>query len=132
MIHLGKVQLQIMQVLWNKGEATAREITDAMNVHEPIAHSTVQTLLRGLEDKQAVAYRVEGRVFIFYPLIKEDKVRTSAARDLVQRIFGGNAADLMTHLLKHEKVSPAELDELRKLIESQAKSSCKSNKKNRQ
>ena len=124
-IHLGKVQLQIMQVLWEKGQATAREITDAMNRHEPIAHSTVQTLLRGLEEKQAVAYRVEGRVFIFYPLIKEDKVRTSAARDLVERIFGGNAAELMAHLLKHEKVSAEEIEELRQLINAKAKSGTK-------
>ena len=124
-IHLGKVQLQIMQVLWEKGQATAREITEAMNRHEPIAHSTVQTLLRGLEEKQAVAYRVEGRVFIFYPLIKEDKVRTSAARDLVERIFGGNAAELMAHLLKHEKVSAEEIEELRQLINAKAKSGTK-------
>lgn len=122
MMHLGKVQLQIMQVLWDKGEATARQITEALNKQDDIAHSTVQTLLRGLEDKQAVAYRVEGRVFIFYPLIKEDKVRTSAARDLVERIFGGNAAELMAHLLKHEKVSAEELAELRQLINSKTKS----------
>lgn len=122
MMHLGKVQLQIMQVLWDKGEATARQITEALSKQDGIAHSTVQTLLRGLEDKQAVAYRVEGRVFIFYPLIKEDKVRTSAARDLVERIFGGNAAELMAHLLKHEKVSAEELAELRQLINSKTKS----------
>ena len=50
-IQLGRVQLLIMQVLWDMGQATAREITDAINRIEPIAHSTVQTLLRGLEEK---------------------------------------------------------------------------------
>ncbi len=109
----------------DKGEATAREITEALNRDDEIAHSTVQTLLRGLEDKRAVAYRVEGRVFVFYPLIKEDKVRTSAARDLVERIFGGNAAELMAHLLKHEKVSPEELAELRQLINAKSKTKSK-------
>ena len=51
---LGRVQLVIMQVLWQRGRATAREITDAINQKEPIAHSTVQTLLRGLEEDHAV------------------------------------------------------------------------------
>ena len=45
----GRVQLMIMQVLWQKGRASAREITEALNRREPIAHSTVQTLLRKLE-----------------------------------------------------------------------------------
>ena len=48
---LGKVQLQIMQVLWERGEATAREITDALCASAPIAHSTTQTLLRKLEKR---------------------------------------------------------------------------------
>jgi predicted transcriptional regulator len=51
---LGKVQLQIMQILWQRGQATAKEITDELNRHKPTAHSTVQTLLRKLEDKGAV------------------------------------------------------------------------------
>jgi BlaI family penicillinase repressor len=53
---LGKVQLEIMQVLWERGEATAREITDTLCLSTPIAHSTVQTLLRKLELKGAVSH----------------------------------------------------------------------------
>ena len=57
---LGRVQLLIMQVLWDKGRATARQITDAINASEPIAHSTVQTLLRGLEEKGSIAHEAQG------------------------------------------------------------------------
>lgn len=74
---LGRVQLLIMQVLWDKGRATAREITDAINASEPIAHSTVQTLLRGLEEKGAVSHEAEGRTFVFLPLVAEDKFKRS-------------------------------------------------------
>ena len=68
---LGRVQLLIMQVLWGKQQATAREITDAISEREPIAHSTVQTLLRGLEEKKAVDHNAEGRTFVFFPLVEE-------------------------------------------------------------
>ena len=53
---LGRMQLLIMQTLWKAGRATAREITDALNESEPVAHSTVQTLLRTLEDKGAISH----------------------------------------------------------------------------
>ena len=114
---LGRVQLLIMQVLWDKGHATAREITDALSVGEPIAHSTVQTLLRGLEEKGSVSHKADGRTFIFFPLVDEHKFKQSATRDLVERVFGGSAASLVAHLLKHEEVSREEIDEIRKLIQ---------------
>lgn len=118
---LGRVQLLIMQVLWEMGRATAREITDAINAAEPIAHSTVQTLLRGLEEKGSVSHETEGRTFIFVPLVQEDKFKSSATRDLVERVFGGNAGTLVAHLLKNENVSRKEIDEIRKLINRRGK-----------
>ena len=114
---LGKVQLQIMQILWERGEATAREITDALNQAEPVAHSTTQTLLRKLEAKHAVAHTVRDRVFVFHPLSREADTRESAARDLLTRVFGGSVYGLVSHLLKHEAVSGDELTRLRALID---------------
>jgi len=113
---LGRVQLLIMQVLWDKGRATAREITDTINLAEPIAHSTVQTLLRGLEEKGAASHEMEGRTFVFFPLVKEQEFKQSATRELVERVFGGSVGTLVTHLLKNETVSRKEIDEIRNLI----------------
>ena len=118
---LGRVQLLIMQVLWSRERATAREITDTISKSEAIAHSTVQTLLRGLEEKSAVAHEAEGRTFIFFPLVKEEDFKNSATRNLVERVFGGNTATLMAHLLNDKKMSRKELDEIRKLINKRSK-----------
>lgn len=82
---LGKVQLQIMQVLWEKQSATARVITEAINQIEPIAHSTVQTMLRILEDKGAVGHKQEGRTFVFFPLAEEHDLKQNATQNLVER-----------------------------------------------
>jgi BlaI family penicillinase repressor len=117
----GRVQLMIMQVLWQKGRASARQITEALNRREPIAHSTVQTLLRKLEVKGAIDHDVEGRTFVFYPLVKEERVRRGAARDLIQRVFGGSPAGLVAYLIEHEEVSSRELEEIRKLIDRRKK-----------
>jgi|SRR5579863_5727858 len=120
-IRLGRMQLRMMQVLWDLGSCTARQLTDAMNAEEPTAHSTVQTLLRTLEDKKVVAHKAEGRTFIFYPLVQEDEVRQDATQDLVERVFGGDASSLVSYLLKAGKITSEELDALRKRIDASPK-----------
>ncbi len=117
---MGRVQLKIMQVLWEKGRANAREITEALSLDQPIAHSTVQTLLRKLEEKGSIGHDVEDRTFVFYPLVHEDKVAQTATRELVERVFGGSAAGLVAYLLQKERISRKELDEIRKLIEEKS------------
>lgn len=116
---LGRVQLQIMQVLWRKQRATAREITDELSRTRPTAHSTVQTLLRELEAKGAVAHDVEDRTFIYRPLSQQSEVTVKATRDLLSRLFNGSAFNLAAHLLKHEALSPEDLDRLKRLIEEE-------------
>ena len=121
-MRLGKQGLRIMRVLWERGRATAREVTEALNEgggkREEIAHSTVQTLLRQLEAKGALRHEVEGRSWVFVPLAREDEVAASATRDLLSRVFNGSVPGLVAHLLEHEEVSPEEMARLRTLIEA--------------
>ncbi len=114
---LGRVQLRMMRVLWERREATAREVTEAMSEQEPIAHSTVQTLLRQLEAKGAVTHERKERTFVFRALIQEDAVSRSSLRDVLDRVFQGSVVGLVSHLLDNEDVSPEELERLRKLID---------------
>jgi BlaI family penicillinase repressor len=120
---LGRMQFRIMQVLWERGRITAREITDALNESEPgsVAHSTVQTLLRQLEAKGAVGHSAEGRTFLFHAQLKEDRVKKTATRDLLERVFGGSVGSLVAHLLTNEQLSKKELDELHRLIDQRRK-----------
>jgi BlaI family penicillinase repressor len=120
-VRMGKVQLKIMRVLWDRGRASAREITEHLNQDEPIAHSTVQTLLRKLETKGAVRHDATERTFFFLPCVAEENVRRGATHDLVGRVFGGSPAELMSYLLKNERVSRNELEDIRRLIDERAR-----------
>ena len=115
---LGRLQLRILQILWERKQATAREITDALEQTEPISHSTVQTLLRKLEAKGAVAHTADDgqRAFVFRPLYRESEVTETATRDLLTRVFGGSVYGLVAHLFQHEKISREEMARLRRLI----------------
>jgi BlaI family penicillinase repressor len=120
-VRLGRVQFKIMQVLWERRRATAKQITEALNKEQPIAHSTVQTLLRGLLAKRAVAHDVEGRTFVFRPVLREQQIARSVTRELLDRIFGGSVSSLVCYLLKNEKVSAEELKEICQFIKEQTR-----------
>lgn len=124
---LGRVQLQIMQTLWQRGPLTARQITQEISrldssagATRPLAHSTIQTLLRKMETKGAITHEAspnDARTFVFRPLHEQTDVTTTVARDLLARVFDGSVSGLVAHLLKHERVSPDELARLRRLID---------------
>ena len=118
---LGKVQLRIMQYLWKCEKATARQITDALSQQEPIAHSTVQTLLRKLESKGAVTHDIEDRTFVFRPLCDRAEVSDSALHDILTRVFHGSVYGLVSQLLAYEKLPAEELERLRELIDTAEK-----------
>ena len=54
---------------------------------------------------------------MFFSRLKEDKVKRTAARELLERVFGGSVGSLVAHLLKNDKLSRAELDEIHRLID---------------
>ena len=116
---LGQVQLRIMEVIWRRGRATARQITDELSRTKPIAHSTVQTLLRQLEAKGAITHEVEERTFVFRPLCQPADITTSALRDLLARAFHGSGYGMVAHLFEHETIPPEERQRLRELIEKE-------------
>lgn len=118
-IKFGPLQLRIMQLLWEEKHMNAKEITTALNENSDskIAHSTVQTLLRQLEAKGAVSHEKKLRSFIFYPLVKEEKVTRNEIHNLIDRLFGGSRVGLMAYLLKKEKISKKEMKRIKALIE---------------
>ena len=117
----GRVQMRIMQVLWKKKRANAREITDAINEFEPVAHSTVQTLLRILEKKGAIDHDIDKRTFIFYPKLKNEKVINDEIGNFINRLFGGSTECMVLHLVKNQYISPEDWKKISKQFEGEEK-----------
>lgn len=110
---LGDLQLAIMRVLWARGEASASEVHGALLEERGLAPTTIATMLRKMEDKGVVDHRAQGRQFIYFPLIAEADVREGMVGDLVDRLFRGDSAALINHLLEAGEIDAGELDELR-------------------
>ena len=114
---LGDLQLAIMQVLWTKGEATVREVQDALEASRPLALTTVATMLTKMEDKGVVDHRTEGRRYVYRPLVSERRIRRSMVRRLTEGLFAGDALAVVSHLISEREIPADELAALKRMIE---------------
>ena len=115
-LEIGRGQMKVMRVLWEKKRATAQEITDILNETDPIKFSTVSTFLRTLVRKEAIAYDIEKRTFIYYPLINEEHVANHALQDLIDHIFAGSIEGFASFVIKNKYIPQDELNKVWKLI----------------
>lgn len=113
---LATLQLAIMQVLWERGEATVATVRESLSAHRDLAHTTIATMLVKMERKGIVDHRAEGRAYIYRPCIQPEQIKTSMVTDLMERLFAGNLTEMMSHLLDESDVSREELTRLKDLI----------------
>jgi BlaI family transcriptional regulator, penicillinase repressor len=113
---LGDLQHAIMKVLWQRAEATVAEVHDALYEDRSLAPTTIATMLRKMEEKGVVAHRVDGRQFVYRPTVSEPEVRTSMVSELIDRLFSGDAAALVSHLVADRAIDSDELERLRALL----------------
>jgi len=114
--HLAELQLAIMQVLWEVEEATVAQVRDALLPGRQLAYTTVGTMLAKMEAKGQVRHRNDGRVNVYRAVLKQERVSRSMVTDLAERLFAGDVAQMMCHLLDGCEVSSQELADLKKLI----------------
>ncbi len=115
--HLTDAELRLMDVLWEKGQATVSDVAEALPNNPALAYSTVLTTLRILENKGFVRHTKDGRAFVYHPIVGREQARESAVTHLVRRFFENSPELLMLNLLDGKKVDASELQRLRKKIE---------------
>jgi len=115
---LGELQHAIMRVLWARDEATVAEVHEALFDERGLAPTTIATMLRKMEDKGVVAHRVEDRHFVYQATVTEDEVRSTMVSELLDRLFAGDPAALVSHLVADHNIDETEIERLRTLLEN--------------
>jgi predicted transcriptional regulator len=118
---LGDLQLRILQVLWEKDEATVTDVHQALAEERALAYTTVATMLRKMEVRGLVSHKAEGRTFVYQAEVEEDEVSRGMADHLLECLFEGSLSDMVSHLLRSREVSRDELSKLEKLITERKK-----------
>jgi len=117
---LTDLQLEIMGVLWERGEATAIEVREALRPGRELAQTTVSTLLSRLERRSLVTHRTEGRQYVYRAAVEEARVRRSVVSEfseMADRLFAGDLAAMVTQLLDESDVDAGDLARVREMIE---------------
>ncbi len=119
---LSPLELTVMQVIWEHGDATAAEVRQALAKDRPLADTTIHTVLAKLREKGYLApIPTIERSLRFAPTVAREQVARRSLRQLLGDFFGGSPQRLMAHLIKEENVDDAELAEVKKLLRSTCK-----------
>ena len=116
---LSRREHQIMDIIFELGEATAVEIVERLP--EPSSNSSIRILLGILEEKGHLIHRVEGTRFIYRPTVEPEKAKRSALEHLMKTFFRGSPTQVVATLLDDPELSEQERDELIRLIEQAKK-----------
>jgi predicted transcriptional regulator len=119
---LGDLQLRIMNVLWDRSEATVAEVHDALADESALAYTTFATMLRKMEARGLVRHRTDGRTFVYAAAVAADHVSRSMTDHMLDRVFQGSLADLVSHLLTTRDISREELSKIERLVAERKKS----------
>jgi BlaI family penicillinase repressor len=108
----------VMKVVWEDPPVTANQVVDALKGEATWKPKTIHTLLRRLVQKGALACDKLGREHLFRPLVEAEHCRHAASRSLLELLFDGEIAPLLTTLLKRENLSREEIDELKRILDA--------------
>jgi predicted transcriptional regulator len=115
---LTKLELQIMQVIWKLGMSSVKDVQEGLP--QQLAYTTVQTMLNILERKGKLRRKLRGRAYVYSATVTEAKASRHAVRDLVDRMFGGSADELVMSLIKSRQIDPKRIAELTRRLEKES------------
>ncbi len=120
-IRLGRLELQIMNIVWEKGKATVHDVKDVLGKGRKPAYSTILTMMRKLEAKGYLEHDVDDRTYVYRPTISQQAARKGILGDIVDRLFEGSPSLLLNSLVEQDHISEKELKQIQKLIKERGK-----------
>lgn len=114
-------ELQALKILWDRGEATVREICESLAEHgQSLAYTTILSLMQTMEQKGLVGHNASGKTYSYFPKVRRDSTFRSLARGFLDSVFDGAMDEYLLHALQSRRLSADEIARLEVLI-SQAK-----------
>ncbi len=113
---LTRQELEIMKIVWDIGDATVRDVYEALLKRRKIAYTTVMTMMNILEQKKFLKKTDGERAYVYQPAKPKNQVIRGMVQEFVDRVFNGSARPLLAHLVKDRKLSEADLEEIMRQI----------------
>lgn len=114
---LGETEMEILNLVWELGEASVADVREKMLDYRNVAYTTVMTIMKNLADKKYLKFRKEGLSYIYSAAVQPNEVRFSLIDRLVDKVFKGSPKDLVQTLVQNENLSEKERLEIKKIID---------------
>jgi predicted transcriptional regulator len=115
---LGETEMEVLHHVWDLDEATVADVHERILEDREVAYTTVMTVMKKLADKGYLAYRKEGRSYVYRPDRRPDDVQHSLLQRLMEKVFHGSPTALVQTLVQREELSDAEREELKAIIDA--------------
>jgi BlaI family penicillinase repressor len=115
-MRISEAEWLVCQVLWQQSPLTALEIVSRLEGKTGWSPSTIKTLINRLVKKNVLGFEIHGREYLYSPRIGEEECIQAHTQSFVQRVWGGASGAMMASFLKHQKLSPGDIAELRALL----------------
>lgn len=115
---ISEAEQAVLEVLWDEAPLTAAAVAERTRSDRTWSVQTVKTLLSRLVAKQAVDYELDGRRFLYRPIVARGVLATVESRRLLDRLFDGRAAPMVAHLAEQGELTPADIAEIEALLKA--------------
>ena len=117
-LELGDAELEVLSILWDRGQATVREVLGVLNGRgKSLAYTTVLTFLTRLEQKGYATSNKNGLAYVYMAKVSRSKVARARLRSVMQQLFDGAPGAMVLQLMETERFTPEELAQFRHLID---------------
>ena len=120
---LTDLELAVMEIVWRKGQATVRDVYEAIQPFRPLAYNTILTVLTKLKEKGIVDSQPVGKAYLYRPRVSETEAAERSVKKVIEQFFSGSSRSLVTHLIETESITAEELEELKQLLDKKLEES---------
>ncbi len=114
---LSRAQREVMEIIWDAGEASVQDVMQRLNEERSVARNTVRTLMERMESKGWLKHRTEGRSYLYSATVPREESLGQRVLDMVEKACGGDPEKLMMALLDYRGLSEEEIARIRKMLD---------------
>ncbi len=113
---LTKAELEIMNIIWQKGRVVVHDILKVMDEPKP-AYNTVSTIVRILEKKGFVSHKAYGKTYEYFPVVAKEDYTRQFMNNVLNNFFGGSFSSMVSFFASDKSISAKETDEILKMLQ---------------
>lgn len=111
---------EVMKIIWSKEEATANEIIEKLKGKQEWKNTTIKSLINRLLNKEAIGFRKNVKEYFYYPLISEEEYIKEESKSFLKKVFNGSLNEMVLNLVKSEKLTQEDINELRDILNNKS------------